>query len=116
MLDSQIVVAIITAIPASIIAIFVAKINKNQLRLQEQQAELANKEAQRQLFEKFNERFDKLNEFLNDIPANKSLSELEKHEERSVQDYLNLCSEEYLWRTRGLIDSVQPNAPNVIIN
>lgn len=93
----EIVAAIITALPATAIAVFVALINKEQ-------AKLDKRKAQRELFEKFNERFDKLNDILNDIAANKSLIELSKIEERTVQDYLNLCSEEYFCYTRQLID------------
>ena len=59
--------------------------------------------SERELFESFNKRFDILNDVLNDISVSKPLSELTEVERHAVQDYLNLCSEEYLWYRRKLI-------------
>ncbi len=57
-----------------------------------------------ELFTQFNQRFDNLNEKLNDILENKKkLKELEAHEIDTLNDYFNLCGEEYLFYRRGYI-------------
>ncbi len=64
--------------------------------------------AFRELFNEFNKRFDKLNKKLNKIrEASLNGTTLPKKYEATIQDYLNLCAEEYLWSTekyRSLID------------
>lgn len=54
----------------------------------------------RDLFREFNKRFDGLNESLNEIIGDSFDS---RHEKRVIQDYLNLCSEEYLWKKKDRI-------------
>lgn len=54
------------------------------------------------LFKEFNERFDLLNENLNNIVEDKPLKG-EKSSEQIIQDYLNLCAEEYYWYNKGRI-------------
>jgi hypothetical protein len=54
------------------------------------------------LFKDFNERFDLLNEDLNKIAEGKDLTG--KYSVNQVlQNYLNLCAEEYYWVTKGRI-------------
>lgn len=63
------------------------------------------------LFDSFNERFNKLNDNLNIIREN-SLAELpgpyqlndNKTANQVIQDYLNLCAEEYFWYQKGRIE------------
>jgi hypothetical protein len=57
-----------------------------------------------ELFVQFNRRYDDMNEKLNDILENKKgLKELEAHEIDTLNDYFNLCGEEYLFYRRGYI-------------
>lgn len=56
--------------------------------------------AFKDLFTDFNKRYDKLNDEIVDI-ANESVEEIEA--KKSLDDYFNLCSEEYLFYTKGLI-------------
>lgn len=53
------------------------------------------------LFESFNLRFDNLNENLNRIIEGKDTKRKIKTE--VIQDYLNLCAEEYFWYRKGRI-------------
>jgi hypothetical protein len=57
----------------------------------------------KELFLEFNHRFDKMNEDLNAIVRGDNVSE-GKTKEAVIQDYINLCSEEYLWYKIGRID------------
>lgn len=61
---------------------------------------ISSDQAFRDLFREFNKRFDDLNESLNDIIEGRFDS---RHEKKIIQDYLNLCSEEYLWKRKGRI-------------
>lgn len=57
-----------------------------------------------ELFVQFNQRYANLNEKMNDIVENKKgLKELESHEIDTLNDYFNLCGEEYLFYRRGYI-------------
>ncbi len=57
-----------------------------------------------ELFIRFNQKYDDLNGRLNDILENqKGLKELEVHEIDALNDYFNLCGEEYLFYRRGYI-------------
>ncbi|MDG2991855.1 hypothetical protein L3556_13080 [Candidatus Synechococcus calcipolaris G9] len=59
-----------------------------------------------ELFIQFNQRYDRLNEEMNDILANDKISkekELEDNEIDTLNDYFNLCAEEYLFYRRGYI-------------
>lgn len=62
---------------------------------------LEHNQAFKDLFRDFNKRFDQLNESLNEIVKGQFDS---RTQERVIQDYLNLCSEEYLWYKKGRID------------
>lgn len=96
-LSDDIIAAYIQAVPAAAIALAALLISFNQNRLEK-------RKAQRDLFEKFNQRFNSLNEDLNAIRAGSFAATAQKSAESVVQDYLNLCSEEYLWRKRGFVD------------
>ena len=54
------------------------------------------------MFEKFNSRFDTLNDNLNIIAENKLLPD-GITADSVIQDYVNLCSEEFLAFTEGLV-------------
>lgn len=55
------------------------------------------------LFKEFNSRYNSnLNDLLNDLKHNGD-RELQKEESNLIIDYFNLCSEEYLWRTKNRI-------------
>jgi len=56
------------------------------------------------LFESFNKRFDELNKDLNAIVNGQK--PVDKTEQEIVQDYLNLCSEEYYWFKKGRIPKI----------
>ncbi len=80
------------------------KFNKNQL-------EIASHQIQKQLFSEFNQRYDVLNEYLIKITKYKSLEELQEKEKdnydvirNKLNDYFNLCAEEYYWFKKGRID------------
>jgi len=56
------------------------------------------------LIVKFNQRYGCLNEKLNDIVENRNkLPELDPRERETVNDYFNLCGEEYLFYQRGYV-------------
>lgn len=102
--------AIITAVPATAVAFAAIKITRNQVHLEKKQAELANRRFELDLFKEFNSRFDKLNEDLNAMLANGPLTNSLRSKEAVAQDYLNLCSEEYLWYTNKLVSQQTWNA------
>jgi hypothetical protein len=57
----------------------------------------------KELFNSFNEKYDNnFNDLLNEL-KDKPKYELSSKEKNLVIDYLNLCAEEYLWRTRNRI-------------
>lgn len=56
------------------------------------------------LFEKFNARYDRLNEKLNAIISRPLGSPLIADNVNTLNDYFNLCSEEYLYYEAGYID------------
>lgn len=57
----------------------------------------------KELFQNFNSRYDdKLNDLLNEIRYDEE-KKLDKDERNQIIDYLNLCAEEYLWRSRNRI-------------
>lgn len=57
----------------------------------------------KQLFTEFNSRYDKLNESLNKIVAEDSSKPLSPDEKDTLNDYFNLCGEEFLFYKRGFI-------------
>ena len=57
----------------------------------------------KELFTEFNCRYDKLNEDLNRIVDHPSDTELTDDEDNILNDYFNLCAEEYLFYKRGYI-------------
>ncbi|MFD0993173.1 hypothetical protein [Tenacibaculum geojense] len=80
------------------------KFNNNQL-------EIANHQLQKQLFSEFNQRYDVLNDHLEKICKFNSLEELQSKKPKKynflrnkLNDYFNLCAEEYYWFKKGRID------------
>ena len=73
------------------------------------QYRIENDKIFKELFVMFNDKYDmKFNNCLNNIieKTNKdSTYELNEEEKPLVIDYLNMCAEEYLWFTKGRIDS-----------
>ena len=100
----EIKAALISVIPATIVAVAALALSIRQALSESRKSTLADNRAQRELFEKFNERFNNLNEDLNAIREGEFSSYGRKTAQGVIQDYLNLCSEEYLWKKRGLID------------
>ena len=56
------------------------------------------------LFHQMNEKFDLINDDLNQIRDDDQFKPEERSKESVIQDYLNLCSEEYLWYKKGRVD------------
>lgn len=72
------------------------------------QYRIENDKIFKELFIMYNEKYDlKFNNYLNKIVEKSSdqVYELAKEEKPLVIDYLNMCSEQYLWFTKGRIDS-----------
>lgn len=57
----------------------------------------------KELFTEFNCRYDKLNEKLNEIVEKDSSPELGDEDEKTLNDYFNLCAEEFLFFKKGYI-------------
>lgn len=57
------------------------------------------------LFTEFNKRFDEINENLNNVTLGNTVSG-NKTSEQIIQDYLNLCVEEYYWFKKGRIPTL----------
>jgi hypothetical protein len=78
------------------------------------QLQLSNDEFQRGLFTQFNERYDKLNDELHallvhqkEIDEQLTLKNVRNNSRESykcLNDYLNLCAEEYYWYKKGRVD------------
>jgi hypothetical protein len=103
-METEIKAALISVIPATLVAIAALALSIRQALSESRKSALADSRAQRELFEKFNERFNALNEDLNAIREGQFSAYGRKTAQGVIQDYLNLCSEEYLWKKRGLID------------
>lgn len=80
------------------------KFNKNQ-------HEIANHQLQKELFSEFNKRYDIFNGYLQKITLYKSLEDLRVNKPKKhlflrnkLNDYFNLCAEEYYWYKKGRID------------
>jgi len=57
----------------------------------------------KELFQEFNSRYDnRFNDLINELKYDNG-RELNKKERNLIIDYLNLCSEEYLWRSKNRI-------------
>lgn len=75
-----------------------------------QNRRLANDKMRKELFTEFNSRYDALNDFLEQITQSSSLDELKQQNEEyevlrcKLNDYFNLCAEEYYWYKKGRID------------
>ena len=65
------------------------------------------------LFKEFNARYDKINRSLHEIEKKcKNLKDFENHPklEYRLNDFFNLCAEEYFWYKKGRIDNTIWNA------
>jgi hypothetical protein len=92
---ATIVAALITALPTGAIAYAAFCISKNQ-------STFDIKKAQREIFIEYNRQFDKLNDELNNIIEG-HIHNNTNAADAIIQDYLNLCSEEYLMKIEGFI-------------
>jgi len=64
----------------------------------------------KELFQGFNEKYDsRFNDLINELKNDKTRV-LETFEKNLIIDYLNLCSEEFLWRSKNRIPSKVWNA------
>ena len=101
---------VIAAIVAAVIAAYAAYLTWARNKWEKQK-------AQREIFDDFNKRFNSMNEALNAIwewsKNGKALPESFQYSKLNhtgfsltdiIQDYLNLCSEEYLWKREKLVD------------
>ncbi|HEX7999932.1 MAG TPA: hypothetical protein VF528_16205 [Pyrinomonadaceae bacterium] len=68
-----------------------------------QKEKLEELELFKQLFTEFNSRYDKLNGRLNKIVIQDPQKPLSPNEENTLNDYFNLCAEEFLFYKRGYI-------------
>jgi len=57
----------------------------------------------REIFDNFNKRYDCMNEKLNDIIRKDDSSSLSVEEKDTLNDYFNLCGEEYLYFREGYL-------------
>ena len=57
----------------------------------------------KELITEFNSRYDNLNEELNDILRKGDEAPLEQNDHTTLNDYFNLCAEEYLFKKLGYI-------------
>ncbi len=80
------------------------KYNKNQ-------SQIASHQLQKELFSEFNKRYDILNGYLEKITEYKSLEHLMDKKRNKypflrnkLNDYFNLCAEEFYWFNNGRID------------
>jgi hypothetical protein len=68
-----------------------------------QKQQLEELQSFRELFQYFNKKYDGLNEILNGIATGDVNKALTEDEEDALNDYFNLCSEEYLYYIKGFI-------------
>ena len=74
------------------------------------QYKMENDKMFKELFESFNSRYDtKFNNKLNEIDSKYKVSKellIDENDKLLIIDYLNLCSEEYLWYQKGRIPEI----------
>ncbi|GAA4230635.1 hypothetical protein GCM10022291_01240 [Postechiella marina] len=106
--DWELVINILSVLVTLFIGVAVLvstnKYNKNQ-------SDIANHQLQKQLFGEFNKRYDVLNGYLEKITKYESLEHLKKNKpnkypflRNKLNDYFNLCAEEFYWYNKGRID------------
>jgi|SRR5690606_27777557 len=102
--------AIATLVVGFATAIVTWYINRNAKRRYKQTQNLANDKMMKELFSEFNKRYDRLNGFLLSI-QDMTIEDFQGFKESKkfkinyrVNDYFNLCSEEYFWYKKGRID------------
>ena len=97
---ASLITAVATIVVGSIVANIARKHNKHSKKMEYDR-------MMKDLFKEFNARYDKINHSLYKIEKKcKTLIELEKHPklEYKLNDYFNLCAEEYFWYKKGRID------------
>lgn len=73
------------------------------------QVDLNNDKLQKELFTEFNIRYNEINDYLEIISEYDSLEALKRNDDffflrSKLNDYFNLCAEEYFWYKKGRID------------
>ncbi len=68
-----------------------------------QKQQLEELELFKELFTEFNARYDKLNDSLNRVASEESNKPLTEEEKSTLNDYFNLCAEEFLFYRKGYI-------------
>jgi len=68
-----------------------------------QKQQLEELELFKELFTEFNARYDKLNDSLNRIASDEPHKPLTEEEKSTLNDYFNLCAEEFLFYRKGYI-------------
>jgi hypothetical protein len=69
-----------------------------------QQQQIEELKLFKELFNDFNGRYDKLNNRLNEIRDNPNNNILTREDKATLDDYFNLCSEEYFYYIKGYIE------------
>lgn len=102
--SDEICASLINAFATIIVGLIVAyvsyKYNINSSKME-------NDRLSKELFKEFNERYDKINHSLYKISKHcKNLNDLENNPklENKLNDFFNLCAEEYFWHKKGRID------------
>lgn len=102
--SNEICASLINAFATIIVGLIVAyvsyKYNINSSKME-------NDRLSKELFKEFNERYDKINHSLYKISKDcKNLNDLENSPklENKLNDFFNLCAEEYFWYKKGRID------------
>lgn len=103
-LNNEIIASIINAGATLLIGLFVAWIS---YRYNINSSKMEHDRLSKELFKEFNKRYDKINNSLHKISKEcKNLKDLEKNPklESKLNDFFNLCAEEYFWYKKGRID------------
>jgi hypothetical protein len=108
--SNEIIASIINAGATILIGLIVAyvsyKYNRNSSKMEDDR-------LSKELFTEFNKRYDKINHSLHKIEKEcKDLKDLGKNPklESKLNDFFNLCAEEYYWYKKGRIDEFIWNA------
>ena len=103
-INPEIIASIINAGATIVVGVVIAyvsnKYNKNS-------SEIEHDRLSKELFKEFNKRYDKINHSLHKISKEcKNFKDLEKNPklENKLNDFFNLCAEEYFWHKKGRIN------------
>ena len=103
-LDHEIISSLINAGATILTGIIVAVVAFNYNR---HSKKMEHDRMMKDLFKEFNKRYDKINHSLFEIEKKcKTLKDLEEHPKLKykLNDFFNLCAEEYFWYKKGRID------------